>query len=88
LGVSPGKVTIRDTKSRHGSCSSRGNISISYRIVMAPPPVVDYLLWHELCHIRHPNHSREYWALVGQVMPDYAVHKQWLKDNSRRLSGL
>lgn len=88
LGVSPGKVTIKDTRSRYGSCSSRGNISIAYRIVMAPPPVIDYLLWHELCHMRHPNHSREYWALMQQVMPDYTVHKQWLKDNSRRLTGL
>lgn len=85
IGVRPGRITIKDTKSRHGSCSADGNISIAFRVVMAPPEVMDYILIHELCHIRHPNHSREFWALVAQMMPGYERHKQWLKDNAATL---
>jgi len=79
LGVQPRKVTVKDLKSRWGSCSARGNISISFRIVMAPPPVVDYLIVHELCHMIHPNHSKDYWALVESILPEHREHRAWLK---------
>ncbi len=85
IGVRPGRITIKDTKSRHGSCSADGSISIAYRVVMAPPEVMDYVIIHELCHIRHPNHSRAFWALVAEMMPGYERHKQWLKDNGELL---
>lgn len=85
VGVRPGRITIKDMKSRHGSCSAGGNISIAYRVVMAPPEVLDYVIVHELCHIRHPNHSKAFWSLVAEMMPDYERPKQWLKDNGELL---
>ncbi|NSW57424.1 MAG: M48 family metallopeptidase [Armatimonadetes bacterium] len=86
LGVSPAKVTVKDMKTRWGSCGRNGNISISYRLVMAPPEVMDYLIVHELCHLLQPNHSREYWALVAGIMPEYRRHRTWLKEHSLTLA--
>jgi len=86
LGVSPAKVTIKDMKTRWGSCGRNGNISISYRLVMAPPEVMDYLIVHELCHLLEPNHSKEYWALVAGIMPEHRRHRVWLKEHSLTLA--
>lgn len=86
LGVSPAKVTVKDMKTRWGSCGRNGNISISYRLVMAPPAVMDYLIVHELCHLLEPNHSHDYWALVAGIMPEYRIHRAWLKEHSLELS--
>lgn len=85
LGVQPRRVRIKDMKSRWGSCSAKGNISISFRIVMAPPEVVDYLLAHELCHIIHRNHSKDFWALVGHTIPRYEELKKWLREHESEL---
>ncbi len=79
-------VTIRDQKSRWGSCSSRGTLSFNYRLIFAPLPVLDYVVVHELCHLTHMNHSREFWDKVASVMPEYKVHRQWLKDHGQELS--
>lgn len=85
-GGSYTSVTIRDQKTRWGSCSSRGTLSFNYRLIFAPPAVLDYVVVHELCHLTHMNHSRDFWNLVGSVMPDYKTHRRWLKEHGRELT--
>ncbi len=85
IGVSYNNIRIKDTKSRWGSCSSKGNLNFSWRIIMAPAAVMDYIIIHELCHLIHMNHSKEYWETVEQYMPDYKRHKEWLKVNGAKL---
>ncbi len=79
-------ITIRDQKSRWGSCSSRGTLSFNYRLIFAPPDVLDYVVVHELCHLTHMNHSKDFWRMVESIMPDYRVHKKWLKEHGGELS--
>ncbi len=88
LCVGPQRIFIREQKSRWGSCSSRGNLSYNWRAVMAPPAVVDYLVIHELCHMKEPNHSAAFWALVGQADPLYKEHRKWLRSNGPLLGRL
>lgn len=85
-GGSYTSVTVRDQKTRWGSCSSRGTLSFNYRLIFAPPEVLDYVVVHELCHLTHMNHSKEFWNKVGSVMPDYNIHRKWLKDHGRELT--
>lgn len=80
------KITIRNQKTRWGSCSQTGTLSFNYRLMMAPPAVIDYVIIHELCHITHMNHSKEFWSKVASVMPDYAIHKRWLKEHGHELT--
>jgi predicted metal-dependent hydrolase len=70
---------VRAQKTRWGSCSARGTISLNWRLIQAPPGVVDYLIIHELMHRREMNHSARYWKLVAQAFPDYRRAEQWLK---------
>ncbi len=85
IRVEPAGIDIRDTSSRWGSCSSRGRLSFCWRIVMAPPPVVDYLVVHELCHLRIPDHSRDFWDLVGEHLPDHDGRCRWLAEHGSEL---
>lgn len=85
-GGSYSSITVRDQKTRWGSCSSRGTLSFNYRLIFAPPAVLDYVVVHELCHLTHMNHSKEFWNLVGSVMPDYKKHRKWLKEHGRELT--
>lgn len=87
-GLAPQRLGLRDQKTRWGSCSSRGGINFNWRIIMAPPSVLDYLVVHELCHLRHPNHSPAYWREVAQWVPDFAVSRRWLRTNGRLLTGI
>ncbi len=73
------RVTVRAQKTRWGSCSVRGTISLNWRLIHAPPEVVDYLIIHELMHRREMNHSARYWKLVAQAFPDYRSAERWLK---------
>jgi len=82
----PGRITIKSQKCRWGSCSARGNLNFNWRIVMAPERVVDYVVVHELCHLLELNHSRRFWALLAQVIPDYKEDKEWLQKNAMRMS--
>lgn len=79
-------IAIRDQRTRWGSCSSRGTLSFNYRLVFAPPRVLDYVVVHELCHLTHMNHSRDFWDMVERIMPDYKVHRRWLKEHGQELS--
>lgn len=80
------RITIRDQKTRWGSCSSTGTLSFNYRLMFAPPRVLDYVVVHELCHLTYMNHSRDFWNLVGAVMPEYKVHRTWLKEHGEELN--
>ncbi len=79
-------ITIRDQKSRWGSCSSRGTLSFNYRLIFAPPKVLDYVVVHELCHLTHMNHSKDFWNMVEQIMPEYKVYKTWLREHGQELN--
>lgn len=79
------RITIRAQKTRWGSCSSRGTLSFNWRLMLAPPRVLDYVVVHELCHLKHMDHSRNFWNAVAEIMPDYKEHKKWLKENGARL---
>ncbi len=85
IGVSPRTLTIKGLRSRWGSCSNRGTVSLAWNIIMAPEPVLDYLIVHEFCHLVHQNHSPEYWKLVASFIPDYAERRKWLKKNGECL---
>lgn len=85
LGRKIASVSIRDTRSRWGSCSTDAKLMYSWRLVMAPRPVQVYVAAHEACHLIEMNHSAAYWTLVEQVYPDYKQHKQWLKRNGTLL---
>lgn len=81
------RVTIKDMSSRWGSCSRRGNLNFNYRLLFLPPELVDYVVVHEVCHLREMNHSRAFWALVAQTIPDFAVRKHALRAHAQpRLS--
>lgn len=83
--VEPRSVTVKDYKSRWGSCSSSGDISYNWRIVLAPHRIVDYVVVHELCHMLEHNHSGRYWKLVEKYVPDYRERRDWLKNHSLSL---
>ncbi len=86
LGVTYGKISIRDQKTRWGSCSSEGNLSFNWRLILAPPDVLDYVVIHELCHRKEMNHSKEFWALVESHMPEYKERRKWLRENGNNLT--
>lgn len=79
------EIHIKAQKTRWGSCSSRKNLNFNWNLVMAPPDVLDYVVVHELCHLTHMNHGREFWNLVEQVMPQYRQMKGWLRQNEALL---
>ncbi len=79
------RITIRDQKTRWGSCSAKGTLSFNWRLMLAPPAVLDYVVIHELCHLTHMNHSKAFWALVESACPDYRTHRRWLKEHGQEL---
>jgi hypothetical protein len=79
------KIKISWAKKRWGSCTSAGNLNFNWRIIMAPIEVVRYVVVHELCHLVHHNHSRDFWEYVESFVPDYKRSKEWLKKNQHRL---
>jgi len=85
LGVEIGRVSIRDQKTRWGSCSSRKNLNFNWRLLMAPPSVLRYVIIHELTHLKQMNHSKEFWSLVAKRCPDYKTHQKWLKEHGAEL---
>lgn len=87
IGVTYGRITVRDQKTRWGSCSQTGNLNFNFRLILAPLEVLDYVVVHELCHRRQMNHSAQFWQEVAQVLPDYRKRKAWLTENGWRLMG-
>jgi len=85
VGVEPREVRIKTFKSRWGSCCTKGNIDFNWKVVLAPNRIVDYVVVHELCHLKQHDHSPKFWKEVERVMPDYADCKQWLKLNGGQL---
>ncbi len=85
LGVEYGRITIRMQKTKWGSCSSKGNLNFNCLLMLAPPEVLDSVVVHELCHRKHMNHSRDFYAEIARVMPDYHARHAWLKQNGTAL---
>ena len=81
LGVRPGKITIRNQKTRWGSCSVKGNLNFNCLLMLAPKEVIDSVVVHELCHLIEMNHSAKFYEHVLSVFPDYHRHHAWLKEN-------
>jgi predicted metal-dependent hydrolase len=78
-GVSVRKIFIKNAKTRWGSCSKNGNLNFHYKIALLPPYLANYLVVHEVCHLREFNHSKKFWALVAQEVPDYRALRLRLK---------
>ena len=87
MKVTYGRITIRDQKTRWGSCSSGGNLNFNWRLLLMPERVMDYVIVHELAHRREMNHSAAFWQIVETYLPDYRERRQWLKENGNRYSG-
>ena len=85
LGVAFQRIAIRDQRTRWGSCSSRGTLSFNWRLVLAPLAVAEYVVVHELCHLREPNHSPRFWQLVAAARPGYREQRRWLADHGWEL---
>ena len=85
LGVSYGRITVRHQKTRWGSCSGKKNLNFNCLLMLAPEAVRDYVVIHELCHLKEMNHSARFWALVQSIMPDYPQRRQWLRTNGKAL---
>lgn len=85
LGRDYARLSIRDQRTRWASCSASGTMSFNWRLLLAPAPALDYVVWHEACHLREMNHSRRFWALVAGRCPDYRTWQRWLRVNGASL---
>lgn len=85
MGITYGRITIRNQKTRWGSCSSKGNLNFNCLLMLAPPEVVDYVVVHELCHRKEMNHSKAFWQEVEKVLPNYRDAYRWLKEEGSQI---
>ncbi len=85
IGRRYGRITLRDTRSRWGSCSRQGNLMYSWRLIMAPPEALDYVAAHEVAHLAHMDHSPAFWGVVERLFPNHAVPGNWLRKNGAEL---
>ncbi len=86
VGAEPARITVRDMRSRWGSCTAMGRVSFSWAIVALPPAIADYVVVHELAHLRELNHGPRFWRLVEAVLPDYKERRAWLRKEGRGFS--
>ncbi len=84
-GTSYSKLTIRGQRTRWASCSRTGAMSFNWRLLLGPEPVLDYVIWHEVCHLEVMDHSPRFWALLSRRCPDYRDHVRWLRKNGATL---
>ncbi len=85
MDVSYGRISIREQRTRWGSCSSKGNLNFNWRLILAPEEVLDYVVVHELAHRREMNHSKAFYAIVESVLPDYRSARRWLREHGHSL---
>ena len=85
MGVSSGRVSIRDQRTRWGSCSGKGNLNFNWKLSLVPDEILDYVVVHELAHRIEMNHSANFWREVEKILPDYRERRMWLKENGGRL---
>lgn len=85
LKLHPRRVRVKAQKSRWGSCGIHNDLNLNWLLILAPPDVLEYVVVHELCHIKERNHSSRFWSLVESHLPDYQKHRAWLKNNGRSL---
>jgi len=88
LGVQAARITVKDTRSRWGSCTSDARLSFSWRLICAPPAVLDYVAAHECAHLLEMNHSDRFWAHVERICPDWKRQRRWLRTNGRELHAI
>ena len=88
LGVNYNKVTVKTVRTRWGSCSRLGNLSFNWKLITVPEEVVDYVIIHELCHLKRMDHSSSFWRLVQKYSPDYNLHRKWLKAHESEINSL
>ena len=88
LGRGYGRTTLRDTRSRWGSCSSRGDLMFSWRLILAPPEILDYVAAHEVAHLAHMDHSPAFWAACARLYPDWRAARDWLRRHGGELHAL
>ena len=84
-GLKPTRIRIRNQKSRHGSCSGKGSINLNQQLLFYPPPLVNNVILHELCHLRHQNHSKQFWSLLASYDPDYKKHNRQIRDYEKKV---
>ncbi len=85
IGVKYQRISLREQRSRWGSCSSKGNLNFNWKIALAPKEVMEYVIVHEVAHLKEHNHSKNYWQIVRELMPGYTYPKDWLKKNAFNL---
>lgn len=85
IGVDYGRVTIRNQRTRWGSCSSKGNLNFNCLLMLTPNEVIDYVVVHELCHRKEMNHSRRFWREVEKILPNYREQVKWLKNEGSKI---
>jgi predicted metal-dependent hydrolase len=84
-GFTYARIRITNARTRWGSCGSKGSLNFTWRLIMAPWEVIDYVVVHEMVHLQVRNHSKAFWSKVGKLMPDYQLHRVWLKENGHLL---
>jgi len=88
LDRKPGRISIRDTRTRWGSCSAKGDLSFSWRLILTPPEILSYVVCHEVAHLVHMDHSSAFWRTVARIDPDYEAHRRWLHANGNTLHSI
>jgi len=85
IGMNYNSMRIKEQKARWGSCSKKGNLNFNWKLIMSPQWIIDYVIIHEVCHLRYLDHSKEFWKMVSLYMPDYKKAQEWLKKNGMGL---